>query len=294
MQKSDLAKSIELLKKAEKIIKVVNNKFLLLENYKLQSRYYEKANKYIKALEYQKKYILHYERIMNNKKINRISELQSTLEVERNEINLNLKELELKALKKQKTAQLIAFALFTILVLYIVFTMRASFIRKNKEMEHHQKKLQVEHQTTQTILEYKSKELTNFALFITQRNDFLADIKQKLNNIKKQNEEEILKEIGQLTREITHKIKANSDLKEFNTSLENVSSEFFTNLKDKFPQLTENELKLAALIRLELSSKEIGYLKNTSPKSVDMSRYRLRKKLNLEKNENLLLFLQSF
>lgn len=65
----------------------------------------------------------------------------------------------------------------------------------------------------------------------------------------------------------------------------------FKKLEQRYPELTPQERRLAALLRLNLSSKEISGIMNISPKSVDQGRYRLRKKLTLQKKKNLSLFL---
>lgn len=66
-----------------------------------------------------------------------------------------------------------------------------------------------------------------------------------------------------------------------------VNPHFFDNLKQKFPDLTANEIKLCAYIRIGMSSKQIAQMLNLSPESVNKNRYRLRKKLGMEKDEAL-------
>ena len=73
----------------------------------------------------------------------------------------------------------------------------------------------------------------------------------------------------------------------FREAFDNADSEFFKKLKDLYPELSPNDLKLCAYLRLNLSSKEIAPLINISPRSVEIKRYRLRKKMNLASNENL-------
>ncbi len=72
-----------------------------------------------------------------------------------------------------------------------------------------------------------------------------------------------------------------------------IHEDFFRKLNEKFPSLTENDKKLCAMLRLNLSSKEIASIQNIEAKSVDMNRYRLRKKLNISAEEDLNSFLAS-
>ncbi len=80
------------------------------------------------------------------------------------------------------------------------------------------------------------------------------------------------------------------DWNNFKLYFENVHREFFIRLNQDFPDLTPNELKLAALIRLNLNIKESALILGISPESVKTARYRLRKKLNLEQETSILNF----
>ena len=85
----------------------------------------------------------------------------------------------------------------------------------------------------------------------------------------------------------------NKDLEQFNKQLENVNRHFIERLKNNFTNLTENELQLCILLRLRLSSKEIASITNITSKSVDMNRYRLRKKLSLNSDIDFYDYLQN-
>lgn len=102
------------------------------------------------------------------------------------------------------------------------------------------------------------------------------------------------KEGQELIRQITHKFKMNMTEQiwnDFETRFENAFDSFYSVLLEKFPALTPNERKLCALLRSGLSSKDIAMLTFQNPQSVDVARYRLRKKLNLVTEENLIDFL---
>ena len=100
-----------------------------------------------------------------------------------------------------------------------------------------------------------------------------------------------IKHINKLGSRIYQNLMINKDREEFEIQVEQACEGFFKNLEHKHPDLTNQERRLAALLRLNLSSKEISGILNISPKSVDQSRYRLRKKLDLDKDINLSTFL---
>lgn len=102
------------------------------------------------------------------------------------------------------------------------------------------------------------------------------------------------KEGQELIRQISNKFKMNMTEQiwnDFETRFENAFDSFYRVLLEKFPSLTPNERKLCALLRTGLSSKDIAILTFQNPQSVDVARYRLRKKLNLVNEENLIDFL---
>lgn len=102
------------------------------------------------------------------------------------------------------------------------------------------------------------------------------------------------KEGQELIRQMSNKFKMNMTEQiwnDFETRFENAFDSFYTVLLEKFPNLTPNERKLCALLRSGLSSKDIAILAFQNPQSVDVARYRLRKKLNLVNEENIIDFL---
>jgi inorganic phosphate transporter, PiT family len=84
-----------------------------------------------------------------------------------------------------------------------------------------------------------------------------------------------------------------AEMNEFYAQIELIHKDFGQNLGASFPLLSEQEKRLAILLRLNLSSKEISTLLGISPKSVEIARYRLRKKLNLKQGESLTQFIQN-
>ena len=84
------------------------------------------------------------------------------------------------------------------------------------------------------------------------------------------------------------------DWDDFRYHFEQVYSSFFINLKSKFPNLSANDLKVAALTRLNLSIKETSNILGISPESTKTARYRLRKKLGLNSEDDLFDFLLSY
>ena len=82
------------------------------------------------------------------------------------------------------------------------------------------------------------------------------------------------------------------EIDDFYGKIEQTHKDFIIKLTERFPELTEREKRLAILLRLNLASKEIATLMNISPKSVEIARYRLRKKLGVRERDNIKKFLE--
>ena len=110
---------------------------------------------------------------------------------------------------------------------------------------------------------------------LIKKNEFLGNIKDEL---KKNNSDNSLKDIIKI---IDKNINNTNDWKLFEEAFNNADKDFLKKVKSKHPSLTPKDLKLCAFLRLNLSSKEIAPLLNISVRSVEVKRYRLRKKMDL-------------
>ncbi|MFZ4263245.1 triple tyrosine motif-containing protein [Sphingobacterium sp. HJSM2_6] len=165
--------------------------------------------------------------------------------------------------------------------------------RLAREAEETERKLMaIRNQQLEQELQNKNRELSNSAMNIVYKNEMLNNLHQELLNLKdaqgNQLNLEQLRKVNKLIDE-AHNDDRDWDIfeKSFNESHEN----FFKKLKQAYPELVPNDLKLCAYLRLNMSSKEIASLLNISTRGVEIRRYRLRKKLNLPTQKNLTEFL---
>lgn len=141
----------------------------------------------------------------------------------------------------------------------------------------------------------KDKELANSTLDMIQKNKLLTKINSDLKKISSATMDgESKNNIHHLSRKINKELDTEKQWEVFETHFENVHEAFLKRLKTQFPELSPRELKLCAYLRLNISSKEIAVLMNISTRGVEISRYRLRKKLDLNRNENLTDYILSF
>jgi DNA-binding CsgD family transcriptional regulator len=100
--------------------------------------------------------------------------------------------------------------------------------------------------------------------------------------------------VKKVIKKINNHLIDKEDWLSFQLHFTNSHAQFFENLREKHPDLSSNEIKLSAYLKLNLSSKEIAALMNVANTSVEQSRYRLRKKFNLDKEVNLVKYIQKF
>ncbi len=139
---------------------------------------------------------------------------------------------------------------------------------------------------------FMTNELQDFSLHLVYRNDFLVELQQKLKALLTDASDENRKKIKDLRLQISQNLQSGHDAQMIEEKINEINSGFLFNLSEKFPHLTENDKNLCALVRMNLSSKEIASIKNISERSVITARYRLRQKLNLDSDQNLNDFLK--
>jgi len=139
---------------------------------------------------------------------------------------------------------------------------------------------------------HKEKELANSTLMIIQKNEMLNKLMHDLNRVKSAlTDEQHKNQLNSTIKKISREIDNEKQWQVFNTHVEQVHEQLFIKLKEKYPDLTPRELSLCAYLRMNISSKEIATLMNISTRGVEISRYRIRKKLGLDRNANLTDFM---
>lgn len=146
---------------------------------------------------------------------------------------------------------------------------------------------ETEKQQLEKEIEFKRSELRTFSINILEREKFLTELKDKFSKIKPDTipSKEILDDLKQLFF-----IKKDDSVELFKR-IQSINSSFHFNLKSNYPELTDDDIRLASLILLGLSSKEISNLLSIEPKSVNMKKYRLKMKLRLDAQIDLKQFL---
>ncbi|MCD8541118.1 MAG: hypothetical protein LRY55_16190 [Leadbetterella sp.] len=152
---------------------------------------------------------------------------------------------------------------------------------------------QFREQKLQDELGMRSRELTGRTLLIVQKNEMLTELLEKLQLIvrKKEGDKDI--ELKKLIRLIERNTQLEKDWNEFKMAFEQVHGEFLKKLQEQFPDLTSGELRLSALLRLNMNTKDLSTTLGISQDSLRVTRHRLRKKIGLKQGDSLTRFIMS-
>ncbi len=139
---------------------------------------------------------------------------------------------------------------------------------------------------------HRDKELANQTLHLIRKNKFLTKLKEELRKMELQAQEEGLRsKLALQIRKIDKEIDDDNQWEVFETAFDEVHEDFLKRLKKQFPNLTPREMRLCAYLKMNISTKEISSLMNISVRGVEISRYRLRKKLGIGRDTNLASFI---
>ena len=221
-----------------------------------------------------------------------IEELKTIYETENKQTLLALNKEEIENLQHKSKVDTLTKSLYAggmlsglslSILLFFIFRQR---LRKNKS---NQRKLD---ELYKKEIEYKQKELASLTVHLAQKNTFTQDLIEDLKELKDNPDKFKL----QFRRILLLLKKQNSDDKDwelFKTYFADVHNDFDDKLRAIYADITEKEIRLAAFLRMNLSTKEIAAIFNVLPDSILKSKYRLKKKLNLDKDMDLGSFLNS-
>lgn len=203
------------------------------------------------------------------------------------------------------TAYIIYFLLF-LAVAFIIVRAITKRIERNRERLLSEQKKEISQKEEEIItlknekLEYqllmKNQQLANSAMNLIRKNEILQELREDVSKICSSNKElaGIKQRLHVLCGKINENIEHDNDWLQFEENFDLVHSNFLRRLGEVYPQLNLGNKKLCAYLKMNLTSKEIAPLLNISVRGVEIGRYRLRKKLNLQRDENLSDFLQNF
>ncbi|MFV1885359.1 MAG: tetratricopeptide repeat protein [Balneola sp.] len=260
---------------------------------------YERLGNYKAAYEHYKSFKELNDSLLNEDANARLAEMRAQYETEQKEQEILVLETENQLQQARIVAITTSLGLVATLAIVWLFWFSVrkrkeiQLLEKDKLLAETERKLASEELESSRLREENlQSELTNFALHIVEKNDFLEEVKVEMAAIRNEvSNQDALTQINKLGSKIYQNLMLNRDREEFEIQVDHACDGFYKKLEKRYPELTSQERRLAALLRLNLSSKEISGILNISPKSVDQGRYRLRKKMALKKKKSLAMYL---
>ena len=267
--------------KAAQMARDMNEQYQLASAYRDLSKTFDLQGKYDSAYHYSEAGRDIFLTIFSEDNKKQLLLLQTLFEIEQKDNAI----LQFEKDKKTNTVLIIAAVMIILLILCLAITI-ISRQRLKLILYESQKKAMGDD------LELKSKELTSHTLHLIQKNQLLDQLKSKLTEMIKDDKRDQRKELKQVINLITINSNQEKNWDDFRIVFERVHENFFESLKKHTTALTSSELRLVALLKMNLSSADIATMLGISQDSLRIARYRLRKKLNLEEGENLSAFIQ--
>ncbi len=170
---------------------------------------------------------------------------------------------------------------------------RQMSVEHQLEMEQNEKEIiRLKNEKLEAEIMLKTKELVDTSMQLVERSDALFKVKEELQKLyKNTNENHDIKKTIHLLNDIE---KNSASWEKFAVHFDEINNNFLKNLKSHFPKLTNTDLKVCAYLQLNLASKEIAQLMNITVRGVEISRYRLRKKLGLTTDQSIAEFLDQY
>lgn len=301
------SKALEALHKAYEYAHNIGARELICDNYEYSSMVYATIGDYAQAYKYLEK-MQHLSKELQSS--NKLRNIEQEISYKRyqdqkhaTEMQEQIYEIELLKRNLWLLGSILILGLAVSIFLYKWYKRRKDLQlvearyqlqlseKEVAELRMHQQELEL--QNVNNALATSRQEATSFAVFLKSRNELLDKIREMVKEGYKMDAQAItphLKKINAFISQSQSGDKTNSALL---TNIDDKSNEFLQRLVAIHPKLTQGEKYLATLLRVNLSTKEISMLTGTTPKTINMNRYRLRKSLNLSSEEDLTDYLQN-
>lgn len=287
MELGEMEKSKEYMLRGLDLALQIESKYREQLAYNYLSQYYARMNNYERSLEYYVKQVELDKEQRSADITEQIDKLNIRFETEKKE--RQLAELEREQAEARGTRNVIIISSIAIIIIIGLLLISANLKRRKDK--------QIAELTLKNLndeIDKKNREISSYTLSFIQKNQLLDELKAQINEMKNQSDNQINKQLTRINKIVDETFRSDEEWKTFQITFEQMHDGFFATLKEQFPDLGNAELKLCALLRLNMNLKESAKILGISPDSVKTARYRLRKKFGLQTEDNLVDFLMKF
>ncbi len=284
-----LEKSINYAQQSLEISKKTKSLYTQRNSYGTLTRAFYALQRYKEALDAQARFMEVKDDIFTIEKQSTIEAIEAQYRTEKYALQIDAMKKEQQLSKSRNTLiiiSIIALLLFSVSVTMSLITKRKKdklIYEKEKQIAkiELEKKEEKERELNQE-LEFKSKQLSSHALNMIQKNEILNSVKSDIMELKGKLPDSNQKNVNQILTKIKFSKTQEKDWELFRKYFEEVNAKFYIKLQAINPDLSLNDKRICALIKLNMSSREICQVLNIAPNSLKSAKYRLKKRLNLD------------
>lgn len=232
--------------------------------------------------------------ILGEEKLKEVAALEKLYEAEKRENQIKIQQQENDLLETKNRAannRNIALLISLLSLAAVAYALVNKFRLRATKQKALTKVKELENTNLSQELEYQKRELTSKALHIAQKNEMLSELKEDLNQLEKDSNKG---KVSQLINKLHIDKQIDDNWEQFTNQFIEMNPDFFKSINEIYGDLTKNDIRLIALLKMKYDSNSIASLLNISPEGVKKARYRLRKKLNLTSNDSLEKHIMSF
>lgn len=258
------------------------NSRLLAPSLLFLSNVYEKKGNWERALFYKNRYLLMNDSIQGSDKISEINRIEAGIAIKeyQNQLIIEHQKNELKGKQIVITILIgVGLILASLLILLYIW-------QKKRMAEGRLLNKELQNQNLQLEIDSRNRELSSTTLILSEKNGILNNLLAQMEKFRSSKEMTNTCELA-LRKLIVDNLRSENEWESFKLHFEKVHPNFFLNLKLQFPNLTENELRLCAYIRIGMTAKQIGQMISVLPATIKTNRYLLRKKFELNAKDSL-------
>ena len=282
----NINKALELIEEVSAHIPKGKYNNSLMRLHLQRAKLYETVNQFDSAYYYQAQARQLQEEYYVHRMKRQINEMSAAYD-------LQLKEAKIKEVEQENRLQRqrnILLYFVSALLLLVVLVLGSIFYYRRKLFLQTKKRIDAENENLKLSLDFKNKELVSSAIVLAQQMEFQNRVTERIKEIIEITSQKASEKLYTLIKEINSQ-KSGMTWDEFELRFSQVHEEFYQKLRKSYPDLTPNEIKISAFLRLNLNTKDIAALTNRSPRTIENIRMSIRKKFNIDSDVNLVNFL---
>ena len=297
--------AIEILNSVLEMSKQTHSLITQMKASEFISGAYEKQGNYTKALEMHKLFKTLQDSLINTEQVQNALRLELQYQYEKQrKVDELQKQIAISNKERKALIYMIisAVLLFSFVIVILLNRnqrtkmkqgklLQESLLLESRNLSLEKQNLLMEKQNLELELEFRNKELSTHVLYLFKKNEFISSIISKLLAAKSKNNTENSMWIMEILREMQSNVD-NTVWEEFERRFQQVHEDFYEKLMMKYPDLTPNEIKICAFLKLNMTIKDISAITFQSVKSIQVARNRMRKKMGITRDENLILLIQ--